>query len=97
MKRGAVLKPKDAAYTADGNHNAKAEDIVKVGEEIETYIVRVNDVEGTVMLSKKRLEAGKAWEEVEAAAENKPKDESKKPSFDLDELERRMMLDDSVI
>ena len=33
----------------------------------------------------------------EAAAENKPKDESKKPSFDLDELERRMMLDDSVI
>ncbi len=34
---------------------------------------------------------------AEAAAENKPKDESKKPSFDLDELERRMMLDDSVI
>lgn len=33
----------------------------------------------------------------EAAAENKTKDESKKPSFDLDELERRMMLDDSVI
>ena len=33
----------------------------------------------------------------EATAENKPKDESKKPSFDLDELERRMMLDDSVI
>ena len=33
----------------------------------------------------------------EAAAENKPKDESKKTSFDLDELERRMMLDDSVI
>ena len=34
---------------------------------------------------------------AEAAAENKPKDETKKPSFDLDELERRMMLDDSVI
>ncbi len=34
---------------------------------------------------------------AEAAAENKPKDENKKPSFDLDELERRMMLEDSVI
>lgn len=34
---------------------------------------------------------------AEAAAENKPKTEEKKPSFDLDELERRMMLDDSVI
>lgn len=34
---------------------------------------------------------------AEAAAENKNKAEEKSPSFDLDELERRMMLDDSVI
>ena len=34
---------------------------------------------------------------AEAAAENKPKSEAEKPSFDLDELERRMMLEDSVI
>lgn len=34
---------------------------------------------------------------AEAAAENKPKNEKEKPSFDLDELERRMMLEDSVI
>lgn len=34
---------------------------------------------------------------AEAAAENKPKSEKEKPSFDLDELERRMMLEDSVI
>ena len=34
---------------------------------------------------------------AEATAENKPKTEKEKPSFDLDELERRMMLDDSVI
>ncbi|MBR3935352.1 MAG: DnaD domain protein, partial [Oscillospiraceae bacterium] len=33
----------------------------------------------------------------EAAAENRPKTEKEKPSFDLDELERRMMLEDSVI
>ncbi|MBR5311016.1 MAG: DnaD domain protein [Oscillospiraceae bacterium] len=34
---------------------------------------------------------------AEAVAENKPKAEAEKPSFDLDELERRMMLEDSVI
>lgn len=34
---------------------------------------------------------------AQAAAENKPKAENEKPSFDLDELERRLMLEDSVI
>ncbi|MBQ7874482.1 MAG: DnaD domain protein [Oscillospiraceae bacterium] len=34
---------------------------------------------------------------AEAAAENKPGAETEKPSFDLEELERRMMLEDSVI
>lgn len=34
---------------------------------------------------------------AEATAENKPKAVEAKPSFDLDELERRMMLNDSVI
>ena len=34
---------------------------------------------------------------AEASVKNKPGTEEKKPSFDLDELERRMMLDDSVI
>ena len=32
--------------------NVKPEDVVKVGDEIETYIIRVNDVEGYAMLSK---------------------------------------------
>ena len=51
--------------------SVKAEEVVKVGDEIEAVVVHVNDGEGVVRLSKKRLEAGKAWEEVEAAAENK--------------------------
>lgn len=34
---------------------------------------------------------------AEASAENKPRADENKPSFDLDDLERRMMLDDSVI
>ncbi len=51
----------------------KAEDVVKVGDEIETYVMRVNDVEGTVMLSKKRLDTVKNWEYVEnARAEGTP-------------------------
>lgn len=39
-------------------------DIVKVGDEIEAYVMRVNDVEGTVMLSKKRLDSAKNWDNI---------------------------------
>ena len=51
--------------------SAKPEDIVKIGDEIETYIVRVNDVEGYAELSKKRLDAVKVWENIETAVEEK--------------------------
>ena len=54
-----------------GDPNVKPEEAVKVGDQIEAIVVHVNDGEGVVRLSKKRLEAGKAWEEIEAAAENK--------------------------
>ena len=47
--------------------SVKPEDVVKVGDEIETYIIRVNDVEGYAMLSKKRLDAVKVWEDIEEA------------------------------
>ncbi|NCB63465.1 MAG: bifunctional 4-hydroxy-3-methylbut-2-enyl diphosphate reductase/30S ribosomal protein S1 [Clostridia bacterium] len=47
----------------------KVEDLVKVGEEIETYVMRVNDMEGIVTLSKKRLDTVKSWDDVEAACE----------------------------
>lgn len=45
----------------------KPEDIVQVGSEVEAYVMRVNDVEGTIMLSKKRLDAVKNWEVIETA------------------------------
>ena len=41
-----------------------------MGDEIETFVVRVNDQEGVVTLSKKRLDVVKGWEEIEAAREN---------------------------
>ena len=49
---------------------ANIDQLVKVGDTIEACVVRVNDVEGTVMLSKKRLDAIKNWSVVEEAAEN---------------------------
>ena len=49
----------------------KPEDILKKGDEIEVFVVHVNDQEGTVMLSRKKLEGIKVWEDVEAAFENK--------------------------
>ncbi len=51
--------------------NVKPEDVVKVGDEIETYVIRVNDVEGYAILSKKRLDAVKVWEDIETAGEDK--------------------------
>ena len=49
----------------------KPEQILKVGDEIEVFVVRVNDQEGTVQLSKKKLDGMKIWDDVEAACENK--------------------------
>lgn len=49
----------------------KPEEVFSVGEEIEVYVIRVNDAEGTVMLSKKKLDAQKNWDEVETACEEK--------------------------
>ncbi len=49
----------------------KPEDVLKVGDEIEVFVVRVNDQEGTVQLSRKKLEGMKVWDDVEAACENK--------------------------
>ncbi len=48
----------------------KVEDVIHVGDEIEAQVVRVNDVEGTAMLSKKRLDAVKHWAAIEEAQEN---------------------------
>lgn len=50
---------------------AKVEDIVKVGDEVEAFVMRVNDVEGTVMLSKKRLDSVKSWDVIEELRANK--------------------------
>ena len=49
----------------------KPEDVLKVGDEIEVFVVRVNDQEGTVQLSRKKLEGMKIWDDMAAWAEEK--------------------------
>jgi len=49
----------------------KPEDILKVGDEIEVFVVRVNDQEGTCQLSKKKLDGIKVWDDMAAWCEEK--------------------------
>ncbi|MBQ9984704.1 MAG: bifunctional 4-hydroxy-3-methylbut-2-enyl diphosphate reductase/30S ribosomal protein S1 [Oscillospiraceae bacterium] len=51
--------------------DADAADKYKVGDEIECSVIRVNDVEGIITLSKKRLDAIKGWDDVEAARQDR--------------------------
>ena len=50
--------------------NVKLTEAVKVGDELDLIIMRTNDQEGTVMLSKKRFDAIAGWDKVLAAKES---------------------------
>jgi 4-hydroxy-3-methylbut-2-enyl diphosphate reductase len=70
---GVDLGTKHAGYVPlsefTDDPTAKLEQLVKVGDELELLVLRVNDVEGTALLSKKRLDAIAGFEKVMAAAE----------------------------
>jgi ribosomal protein S1 len=53
------------------DENTDINDIIKIGDTIESFVMRVNDVEGMVMLSKKRFDAVRNWDYVEAAKDDK--------------------------
>ena len=53
----------------DPNYNV--EENLHVGDKIEVVVVRVIDAEGTIILSKKRVDQMKGWESIEAAKEDK--------------------------
>lgn len=55
-------------YSADPTADPMKE--LKIGDEIGLIIMKTNDQEGTIMLSKKRYDAQGAWDKVEAAKEN---------------------------
>ncbi len=53
----------DPSFDAAQNYNP--------GDEIEVFVLRVNDGDGNVMLSRKRIESQKSLEKIEAAFNNK--------------------------
>ncbi|MCH5184632.1 MAG: bifunctional 4-hydroxy-3-methylbut-2-enyl diphosphate reductase/30S ribosomal protein S1 [Oscillospiraceae bacterium] len=64
----------DGIITLDNltdDSNAKPEDLVKVGDDIKVYVVGVNDAEGKVVLSRKKVAAMENWKKLEEAYEAK--------------------------
>lgn len=49
----------------------KPEDIVKIGDEVEVVITKTKDSEGVVILSKKRVDSAKSWDEIKNCFDNK--------------------------
>ena len=49
----------------------KPEDVLKVGDEIEVFVVRVNDQEGVCQVSRKKLEGMKVWDDMATWCEEK--------------------------
>ena len=66
-RKHAGFVPMDE-YSADPTANAAKE--LKIGDEIDLIIMKTNDAEGTVMLSKKRFDAQKSWVDIIDAAED---------------------------
>lgn len=56
-------------FSNDTNIDLKSE--VSVGDEIEVFVIKINDGDGNVILSKKRLEMNKGFDELEEAFNNK--------------------------
>ena len=50
---------------------SSADEVVKVGDRVELLIMKTNDVEGTIMLSKRRVDAQKGYEELQKAYDEK--------------------------
>lgn len=52
------------------NPNENPEDIISVGDVLDLIIMKTNDQDGTIMLSKRRFDAIKGWDDIVAAHEN---------------------------
>lgn len=54
-----------------GDPNAKPEELVKPGDELDLIIMKTNDQEGTILLSKRLYDAQKGWDDIVKAEEEK--------------------------
>lgn len=59
-KSDGVIPPNELS----GDSDVKAEDLFKEGDPIEVEVVKVNDGEGNVILSRKNVESKKVWDEL---------------------------------
>ncbi len=66
-RKHAGFVPMDE-YSYDPDADASKE--VKVGDVLDLIVMRTNDQEGTVMLSKKRFDSTRIWDDLQAAQEN---------------------------
>ena len=68
------LGVKQAAYIPVGelsdDPNYKVEENIHIGDEIEAFVIRVSDIDGVCMLSKKKMDSIRGWDVVEEAKEN---------------------------
>ncbi len=62
---GVIPRKELAFYGVDNPH-----DLVKLGDEIECVVIKAEDNEGKILLSKTRADAEKAWDSLEQAMEN---------------------------
>ncbi len=69
------LGAKQSGFITKDNYSSdpgvELESAVKVGDEFEAIVLRVSDVEGTIALSKKKLDALAGFEKIEAAMNEK--------------------------
>ena len=66
-RKHAGFVPMDE-YSADPTADASKE--LKIGDEIDLIIMKTNDAEGTVMLSKRRFDAQTSWVDIIEAEED---------------------------
>lgn len=69
VKQSAYIQPNE--LSDDPNYDATTE--LKIGDEITCVVVRVNDGEGTIMLSKKRVDQKEGWNSIQKAYEEHTK------------------------
>ena len=83
--KGSVIYVTDSevmvniGYTSDGiikqdelssDPNAKPKDLFKEGQEVEVYVIKLDDGEGNVVLSTRRVEGLKNWRKLVEISEN---------------------------
>ena len=65
---------KQTGYVSQNEYSSdpsvKLQDEVKIGDELDLIVMRTNDQEGTVMLSKRRFDAIAGWDKVVAAKDS---------------------------